>query len=394
MKRMTLTLVLILFGGVHLALGDVVTLTDNTKFSNIAVDSISLAPNAAIFLARQLQGVTPVGEDRPLDTARTWKIEFRAPNDSNPRPRGRSASMIMANGNHFDTVWVESCERTPTGAFTFQVRQDKVPAGGKAYAVQSTELTSLVFRPFALSFPSASSATPRAAGRPSLPPSLPAAQLSAPAAKAGMKPANPQPGMPSRVAAAPVASSPSASATNSPSAAATPEREASAGANPFAAQSNAQPTASVPGGAEVQNAAKGNETASPSSMKPAPAGPKSAVLRPGEVTQALLQKRITVKGKVINYRASWATRAPNIVTIEDQGKSLDAVYWDDVSKSLGEAGASMAKIGTLVQVTGDLEQYRGSFQLRINSPTDIRILATPQNAAPQSPPLPQAPPAK
>jgi len=113
-----------------------------------------------------------------------------------------------------------------------------------------------------------------------------------------------------------------------------------------------------------------------------------SVLSPAQVTVDRLRQRVTVVGELIRFRASWATRAPNILTLGKDGVTVDAVYWDAVDVSLGERINDLTTVGAVVQVAGDLEEYKGSLQIRVGDAADLVLVSKKPESLPPETRLP------
>ncbi len=81
----------------------------------------------------------------------------------------------------------------------------------------------------------------------------------------------------------------------------------------------------------------------------------------------LLGQRLSVRGNVAEFRASWNERAPNIVTLADGDSRLEIVFW----ASSGINADDFADKGTPLYVTGTLQDYRGRLQLRVEDTEDM-----------------------
>ncbi len=78
--------------------------------------------------------------------------------------------------------------------------------------------------------------------------------------------------------------------------------------------------------------------------------------------EPLLGKKISFKGKVTSYRASWSETAPNIINFKEGSSELEIVYWT----SPGDKVADFSKPGTEVYVTGGFAKYRERVQIKVD----------------------------
>lgn len=362
--RETVFVAILLLACVALAPADVVILTDATKFPAIAVESVVLVPGKTTLLAKELQASTPVGEARPLDAARIRRIEYRAAGDTDVRPRGRAAAMSMVSGKRFESVWIESCDHAPSGGFIFQIRENFVAPGGVAFAVDSSQIASITFRPYAISGPPVS--TPAVSVAPPINAGMPAAAVVPPISGPSMVPPITGP-----AGAAPTITTGPASLPNAaPGSAASPDSGMSAA-----------PVVSAPAGVAVASGAA-PMNAEPAESVPAAPAADAVVRAPGEITEADLKTHVTVVGQIVKIRPSWSTRAPHIVTLGKDGKTIDFVYWDDVKNALGDRMEAFDTVGTMVQVSGEVEDYRGAVQIRVVSPDSLQLAGAQPTPAP------------
>jgi hypothetical protein len=332
------------------AVADVVILGDGSRFPEIRVDRIVVAVGKPAFLAREIQDGQPTGTARPLDESRVAQIEFRDRGDTDARPRGRAASLTLLNGKRFEHVWVERCRRTE-GGFVFDIREGPVPPGGISYPVSAKEIMAITFREADPNSGKKQAATTGTASPSEASPVSGAAAgtgatanpfdlsggISGPPVSANAKPA----GAPAQPASGAV---PDSLATSTP--------PASGATDPGAGNASAAGVTGPPAAAPLE-------------------------LRPDQITRILLRRRVAVTGHVAHYRASWATRAPNILTLEYGGNTVDVVYWDDVEKALGGRKADLTRLGSWVRATGDVEDYHGHLQIRVIHSNDLRIVPDP-----------------
>jgi len=120
---------------------------------------------------------------------------------------------------------------------------------------------------------------------------------------------------------------------------------------------------------------------------PMPASPPDGYIFPGQVNKERMDQTLRVAGMVSAYRASWSERAPNILTLEGGGGTLDLVYWDEIDKALGNRKSAVTTKGRLVKAEGTLSEYRERLQLRIEKADKLESWdVAPGPAAPISSP--------
>ncbi|MCX7765350.1 MAG: exodeoxyribonuclease VII large subunit [Candidatus Sumerlaeia bacterium] len=91
-----------------------------------------------------------------------------------------------------------------------------------------------------------------------------------------------------------------------------------------------------------------------------------------QLNSNLLNKTLTVRGKITNIIPSWQPKAPTTVQLEDEsGGSIKVVYWPDVEKGLSESQRPVVD-GTML-ATGILSEYKGTLQLKVSSPSNIKV---------------------
>jgi RecJ-like exonuclease len=90
------------------------------------------------------------------------------------------------------------------------------------------------------------------------------------------------------------------------------------------------------------------------------------------IDRSKLGKVVQVRGKVINFRASWAERAPNTLTISDGTESLPVVYWKDLEEQLKPE--QRPKVGEVVELKATVDEYRNELQLKLFDAKHLRII--------------------
>ncbi len=393
MIRIAHLVLLTLLFGVSGATADVVILSDGNRFSEIQVDRVVVAVGNPAFLAREVQDGRPIGTARMLDESRVVQIEFRGRGDSDTRPGGRAASLTLQNGKRFERVWVERCRRNE-GRFVFEIREKSVPPGGVSYPVSAAEVTAITFReaehneveewaattdtgPPAEAAPvtGISTGTGGSANPFDISRGIPGSPASANANLAGA-PVEPARGViPGRSADTGVAVAAESAGLPRPAGLLAGAAGTSGWASPGAPQTGVSPSNDPAASAAPESS--GTEPGAGTASEPGVSGPPAVApieLRPDQVNRTLLRRRVAVTGHVTHYRASWASRAPNILTLGYGGKTVDVVYWDDVDRALGERKADLTRLGSWVRATGDIEDYRGNLQIRVIHSNDLRIV--------------------
>lgn len=104
---------------------------------------------------------------------------------------------------------------------------------------------------------------------------------------------------------------------------------------------------------------------------PAPAGGVTPI---AQITNDKIGQKFTVQGTVTSARRPTSERAPYILKVKDASGSIDVVFWQDLADKLSDA--QKANEGDVVRVTGTLGEYRGSLQLKPQSPSDIQTEKT------------------
>ncbi|HOW97141.1 MAG TPA: hypothetical protein P5567_03870 [Kiritimatiellia bacterium] len=126
----------------------------------------------------------------------------------------------------------------------------------------------------------------------------------------------------------------------------------------------------------------------PAEEKPAPAAaaPRSVPTRVeaateiADVTVDMKGKEITVLGRVAELRApAPGSRAPYTMVLEDQGRRIPVVYWDDVATRLGENAPST---GVLMKVRGLVDVYEKTVQIKVTHSAKVKLVDVEPPAAP------------
>lgn len=80
---------------------------------------------------------------------------------------------------------------------------------------------------------------------------------------------------------------------------------------------------------------------------------------------------VTMTAEMVAFRPSWSPTAPNIITLRHEEKTLEVVFWTqdtdfDISPYQGGGG--------FVEVTGQVQNYRGRDQIKVSDLTKISLL--------------------
>lgn len=81
-------------------------------------------------------------------------------------------------------------------------------------------------------------------------------------------------------------------------------------------------------------------------------------------------KTVTVSGRVVSARRPANERAPYILKVQDESGSVDVVFWENLASQL--TPERKAEIGEMVQVRGEVGEFRGAVQLRLASAEDLK----------------------
>ncbi|MCX7719179.1 MAG: OB-fold nucleic acid binding domain-containing protein [Candidatus Sumerlaeaceae bacterium] len=111
--------------------------------------------------------------------------------------------------------------------------------------------------------------------------------------------------------------------------------------------------------------------------------PGAGITPAGSVTSAMVDKTITIRGSVKSARKPWNERAPYIIKVADASGSLDVVFWSDVADRLTEG--QKVKEGDTVEVTGKVNDFRGTMQLKLEDPANLKTQATDPSLKPAAP---------
>lgn len=127
-----------------------------------------------------------------------------------------------------------------------------------------------------------------------------------------------------------------------------------------------------------QTDTSGNETATPA-------------VALSELGSEHVGKNVQIKGIVRSVRAPGeGTKAPYMVTLDDNGTEMTLVFWSATYAQLANAAALCA--GAPVKATVAVSDYRGKLQLTLNDAANLEI-GTAASAAPAATPAGKKPPA-
>jgi DNA/RNA endonuclease YhcR with UshA esterase domain len=113
------------------------------------------------------------------------------------------------------------------------------------------------------------------------------------------------------------------------------------------------------------------------------AAPAAGITPAGSVTSAMVDKIITVRGTVKSARKPWNERAPYIIKVADSSGAIDVVFWSDLADKLSEG--QKVKEGDAVEVTGRVNDFRGTMQLKLEDPANLKTQATDPSLKPAAP---------
>jgi len=113
------------------------------------------------------------------------------------------------------------------------------------------------------------------------------------------------------------------------------------------------------------------------------AAPAAGITPAGSVTSAMVDKVITIRGTVKSTRKPWNERAPYIIKVADSSGAIDVVFWSDLADKLSEG--QKVKEGDAVEVTGRVNDFRGTMQLKLEDPANLKTQATDPSLKPAAP---------
>ena len=118
----------------------------------------------------------------------------------------------------------------------------------------------------------------------------------------------------------------------------------------------------------------GAEAAAPVAQAATPAvagvAPKAGITPISQLETAEKKKNYTIRGVVVSARAPRTDTAPFVIKVRDAGAAIDLVFWKDTADQL--APTQKVEVGDQVQVTGSLDEYRGTLQLRLEAVGNLK----------------------
>lgn len=118
----------------------------------------------------------------------------------------------------------------------------------------------------------------------------------------------------------------------------------------------------------------GADAAAPVAQAAAPAvaaaAPRAGITPIAQLATAEKKKNYTIRGTVASARAPRTETAPFVIKVQDAGAAVDLVFWKDTAEQL--IPAQKVEVGDQVQVTGSLDEYRGTLQLRLEAPGNLK----------------------
>lgn len=117
-------------------------------------------------------------------------------------------------------------------------------------------------------------------------------------------------------------------------------------------------------------------TATPATVMAAAAGapasaPASRSVQPiNGLTRDKLKSEATIAGKVASVRVPRTETAPYVIKVTDATGSIDVVFWKDIADQLSTTQKAVQ--GDTIQVKGQLDEYRGTLQLKLMAPADLQ----------------------
>ena len=93
------------------------------------------------------------------------------------------------------------------------------------------------------------------------------------------------------------------------------------------------------------------------------------------INASMRARTCVIQAQVLEYESPWSEKAPHTITVSDGSNRLPVVFWQDVRKGLAE---DCMKIGARIEVRGTVNEYHGSFQIKVKKRTGhIRLLSPP-----------------
>lgn len=114
-----------------------------------------------------------------------------------------------------------------------------------------------------------------------------------------------------------------------------------------------------------------SESSEKSHEKKEPGRGKASSVPISEVSLELKGEIVTVTGTVEDVKPSWMDSAPTIVTLADNGNTVDVVYWKDVAENI--PSSKKPEKGMKITVKAEVDEYRNNLQLRLETAEDISV---------------------
>lgn len=90
----------------------------------------------------------------------------------------------------------------------------------------------------------------------------------------------------------------------------------------------------------------------------------------------LLNRELSFKGELSEFRAAWNERAPNILYFRDSQSSMEIVFWTPEGMTVP---AELQQTGTMIYVTGEFQKYQDRLQLKVDNLDNISTAPLPQS---------------
>lgn len=116
----------------------------------------------------------------------------------------------------------------------------------------------------------------------------------------------------------------------------------------------------------------------------APAAPEAARTPIGSLKPEMAGQIVRIAGRVSSVSdPKPGTKEPTLVHLQEGGSEVAVVYWDTVTRNLGE---NKPFTGALMQVQGQLGVYQSNLQVKVNHSSRIRLLDVMPPSAPATEP--------
>lgn len=118
----------------------------------------------------------------------------------------------------------------------------------------------------------------------------------------------------------------------------------------------------------------GKHSASRPASQPASQASSGGLTPIKSITKEKLKKTVTVEAAVqsVVTKPSRTKKNIHIHTLKQDGATIEAVWWDDLSTTL--KADQTPKQGDHVRITGEVGEFRGKLQIQPKKAADIRIL--------------------